>query len=82
MWPHAGADCSVRAGGGEETGTLPWWGTLLIVTGSVMFISFSSIAMKYTFQTIRAHAGGGGGGSGAAGRRNAGALGQGRTAGG
>ncbi|PNW87122.1 hypothetical protein CHLRE_02g110000v5 [Chlamydomonas reinhardtii] len=69
---YAGADCSVRAGGGEETGTLPWWGTLLIVTGSVMFISFSSIAMKYTFQTIRAHAGGGGGGSGAAGRRNAG----------
>ncbi|KAG2436269.1 hypothetical protein HXX76_006580 [Chlamydomonas incerta] len=68
---YAGADCSVRAGGGEESGTLPWWGTLLIVTGSVMFISFSSIAMKYTFQTIRAHASGGGGG--AAGRRNAGA---------
>ncbi|KAG2449218.1 hypothetical protein HYH02_005965 [Chlamydomonas schloesseri] len=71
---YAGADCSVRAGGGDESGTLPWWGTLLIVTGSVMFISFSSIAMRYTFQTIRAHAGGGGGrgGGGAASRRNAG----------
>ncbi|PNH05569.1 E3 ubiquitin-protein ligase, partial [Tetrabaena socialis] len=56
---YGGPDCSAHAGGGDDGATMPWWGTMLIVAGSVMFISFSSIVMRYTFQTIRAHAGGG-----------------------
>ncbi|GLC41375.1 hypothetical protein PLESTF_000296800 [Pleodorina starrii] len=62
-----GADCGERFDSGDDGGSMPWWGTCLIVTGSILFISFSSIAMRYTFQTIRAHATGGPGPGGAGG---------------
>ncbi|KXZ49419.1 hypothetical protein GPECTOR_21g645 [Gonium pectorale] len=62
---YGGSDCSVRTGGGDEGAGVPWWGTLLIVAGSIAFISGSSIAMRLAFATIRAHAAGGGGGGGA-----------------
>ncbi|GIL81288.1 hypothetical protein Vretimale_1161 [Volvox reticuliferus] len=55
-----GVDCSERMDSDDDN-NIPWWGTVLIVVGSVMFISFSSIAMRLTFQTIRAHATGGSG---------------------
>ncbi|GLI61083.1 hypothetical protein VaNZ11_003350 [Volvox africanus] len=50
-----GADCSERMEIDDDS-NIPWWGTVLIVTGSIVFISFSSIAMRFTFQTIRAQA--------------------------
>ncbi|KAG2499753.1 hypothetical protein HYH03_002685 [Edaphochlamys debaryana] len=64
---YAGPDCSVRVGGGDDGGTMPWWAMVLVVAGSALFMSFASIAMRYALASIRHPGGPGGGPPGAAG---------------
>jgi hypothetical protein len=65
---YAGPDCSVRSGGADDGMGLPWWLSGMVIAAAGVFISFSSIAMRFMFQTLRAHAlGGAGAAPGAAG---------------
>lgn len=40
-----GADCALTASGGDDLG-VPWWGVALIVSGTLVLVSGSGIALR------------------------------------